>query len=428
MAPASSPSRSATELLDHNRRFYDLLWSGARLVEPERFNTWPLVRSLLAMPQDRLEVGPGLRPRLPIEATQFIDISAPALALLRERGARVVLGEVTALPFADASFDLLCALDVVEHVDDGDGALAELARVARSGATLLISAPLHPSRWSVFDEMVGHKRRYDPAPLLATLAAHGLVAERSAVYGMKPRSSRLVDLGMWWLANHRKLAMATYNRLFMPLGLRFQKELELAAGVIDMSDVDEILFVCRRTARPPATSTTTAASAPTFVNFAYGSNMSSRRLRARTPSARPIGIGQLAGHRLVWHMRGSDGSAKCDIVETGRPEDVVWGVLYEIAASEKALLDQAEGLGRAYGYKTVRVQHTAGHHVEAGAYVAIETDASLTPYDWYLGFVLAGADEHGLPGDYASVLKALATRVDPDEARRERNLAVLRDL
>jgi gamma-glutamylcyclotransferase len=165
-----------------------------------------------------------------------------------------------------------------------------------------------------------------------------------------------------------------------------------------------------------------------FVNFAYGSNMSSRRLRARTPSARPIGIGRLSGHRLMWHMRGSDGSAKCDILETGRPEDVVWGVLYEIAASERPLLDQAEGLGQAYDYKTVRVQHAQGQHIEAGAYVAIDTDASLVPFDWYLGFVLAGAHEHGLPEDYASALKALATRIDPDEARRQRNLAVLREL
>lgn len=165
-----------------------------------------------------------------------------------------------------------------------------------------------------------------------------------------------------------------------------------------------------------------------FVNFAYGSNMSSRRLRERTPSARPIGVGRLAGHRLAWHMRGSDGSAKCDILETGRLEDIVWGVLYEIAWSEKALLDQAEGLGRAYDYKMVRVQHVQGHHLEAGAYVAIETDPSLLPYDWYLGFVLAGADEHGLPSDYAAALRALATRIDPDAVRRDRNLAVLRGL
>jgi hypothetical protein len=80
------PARTDSELLDANRHFYDALWSDARLIEPERFNTWPLVRSLLAPAQRRLEVAPGLRPRLPIEDTQFIDISAPALAKLGARG------------------------------------------------------------------------------------------------------------------------------------------------------------------------------------------------------------------------------------------------------------------------------------------------------------------------------------------------------
>ena len=50
------------ELLDLNRRFYDLLWSGARLVEPQRFNTWPLVSSVLPGSKRQLEVAPGLRP------------------------------------------------------------------------------------------------------------------------------------------------------------------------------------------------------------------------------------------------------------------------------------------------------------------------------------------------------------------------------
>ena len=248
MQPRPSQTRSASELLDQNRRFYDLLWSGARLVEPQRFNTWPLVRSLLTESGRRLEVGPGLRPRLPIEGTQFVDISAPALAMLRERGAQVVLSQVTSLPFADGAFDLVCALDIIEHVDDGDGALSELSRVSKSGAALLISTPLHPSLWTSFDDFVGHKRRYEPPCLLAKLAQHHLVVERSAVFGMKPRSSRLVDIGMWWLSHHRELAMCAYNRVFMPFGLRFQKELQLAPGMIATDEVDEILLVCRRVA------------------------------------------------------------------------------------------------------------------------------------------------------------------------------------
>jgi SAM-dependent methyltransferase len=233
-------------LFERNRRFYDSLWSGARLVESDRFNTWPLVQSLLQGATRRLEVAPGLRPRLPIDGSQFVDISGPALAKLRDRGAQAVQGRVTSLPFADAAFDLVCALDIIEHVEDDDGALGEISRVARPDGTVLISAPLHVALWTKFDDFVGHKRRYEPPHLLDKLAEHGLTVERSAIFGMAPRSSRLVDLGMWWLLNDRKRALWWYNRAFMPLGLKFQKELTLIPGMVETEGVDEVLLVCRR--------------------------------------------------------------------------------------------------------------------------------------------------------------------------------------
>jgi SAM-dependent methyltransferase len=245
---ATSQVRDAAELLDLNRDYYDSLWSGARLVEPQRFNTWPLVRSLLPRGATRLEVAPGLRPRLPLEGTQFVDISEPALAKLRARGAAAALGLVTSLPFGSGVFDLLCALDIVEHVEDEDGALGELSRVAKDGATLLLSVPLHPSRWTPFDDFVGHRRRYEPGRLAEKLVEHGFVVERSATFGMQPRSSRLLDLGMWWLTHQRERALWWYNRAFMPLGLRFQKELKFEPGMIPCGDVDEIIMVCRKDA------------------------------------------------------------------------------------------------------------------------------------------------------------------------------------
>jgi SAM-dependent methyltransferase len=193
----------------------------------------------------RLEVAPGLRPRLPIEGTAFLDISAAALEKLRQRGGMGVLGEVSSLPFAAAAFDFVCALDIIEHVENEDGVLSELSRVASAGGTLLISTPLHPARWTAFDDFVGHKRRYEPLRLMAKLAEHHLYVEQSAVFGMQPRSSRLVDFGMWWLTHHRERAMRLYNRVLMPLGLWSQKKLRLAPGMIPTEDVDEVLMVCR---------------------------------------------------------------------------------------------------------------------------------------------------------------------------------------
>ncbi|MBI3393083.1 MAG: class I SAM-dependent methyltransferase [Nitrospirae bacterium] len=246
MNSVQSHARGGPALLEVNRRFYDPLWTDARLVEPQRFNTWPLVRSLVSRSQPRLEVAPGLRPRLPLDGTHFVDFSPPVAAKLRARGANAAVALVSALPFPDRAFDLVCAFDIVEHVDDEDAILSELSRVAAPNASLLLSVPLHPGRWTAFDDFIGHRRRYEPQRLLAKLAEHGFPVEQSAVYGMQPKSSWLVNVGMWFLAHRREQGMWWYNRVFMPLGVRFQKKLALAPGLIDTERVDEVLLVCRK--------------------------------------------------------------------------------------------------------------------------------------------------------------------------------------
>jgi SAM-dependent methyltransferase len=242
-----SSVRSDEELLAANLSFYDPLWKQSRLAAPEGFNSWPLVHSLLALSQSRLEVAPGLRPRLPLEGTWFVDASVPAVTKLRERGARAEIGLVSHLPFGDGAFDLVAAFDVVEHVDDDDAALSELARVAAPKSTLLLSAPLHPSRWTKFDDLVGHRRRYEPAELMGKLARHGLSVAGTAAYGMQPRSSRLLDFAVWGLTHRRERAIWWYDRVFLRVGALFQKKLELTAGTMDLSDVDEVLLACRKT-------------------------------------------------------------------------------------------------------------------------------------------------------------------------------------
>jgi SAM-dependent methyltransferase len=242
----AAPPRDDAQLAAANRDFYDTLWSEARVVQPQQFNTWPLVSELVRDAPARLEVAPGLRPRLPLGGTHFVDISAAATQRLRDHGADATVGLITALPFPDGSFDLVCAFDIVEHVDDDETALAELARVARPGAALLLSVPLHAGAWTAFDEFVGHRRRYEPADLRAKLARHGFAVERSAIHGMQPTSSRLLDLGMWFLVHQRDRAMWWYNRVMMPLALRFQAPLATRAGWIDDVGVDTVLLVCRR--------------------------------------------------------------------------------------------------------------------------------------------------------------------------------------
>jgi SAM-dependent methyltransferase len=245
MPSPARDNRSNDDLIRANRGFYESLWADARLMGPQRFNTWPLVSELVATAPRRLEVAPGLRPRLPLEGTCFIDLSHAALRQLRRRGANAAHGMIGALPCVNASFDLVCALDILEHVADDEGALRELARVAAPGATVLLSVPLHQHAWTAFDEFVGHCRRYEPERIRTLLAQHGFTIEQSAVYGMQPKSSRLLALGQWFLVHRRQRAMWWYNRVFMPLGARFQKPLQWRDGMGDTQGVDELLLRCR---------------------------------------------------------------------------------------------------------------------------------------------------------------------------------------
>jgi len=238
----------SVESIRVNQRFYDRLWTGVKLRPPPHFNTWPLLSRLAAAAPARLEIGAGMRPRVPIAGTYFAELSRPAAAALAARGGNATRADIAALPYRDAAFDLVCAFDIVEHVAEDRRALAEIARVLRPGGALILSVPLYMRAWTFFDELVGHCRRYEPADLEQLLAAHGFVLAESAAYGMQPSSTTLLKLGMWWLERFPVHAMNVYNRVVMPLALAFQKRLEFAPGLVRDPRVDEVVLVCRRSA------------------------------------------------------------------------------------------------------------------------------------------------------------------------------------
>jgi gamma-glutamylcyclotransferase (GGCT)/AIG2-like uncharacterized protein YtfP len=153
--------------------------------------------------------------------------------------------------------------------------------------------------------------------------------------------------------------------------------------------------------------------------FAYGSNLSSERIRQRdrAPSARVVGTASLSGHVLAWHKRGADGSGKCAVCRTGNRADGVWGVVWEIDAEDVARLDAVEGPG----YERLEVEVvTANQKMNVFTYVARSThlDATLRPAHRYHALVVAGAREHGLP---ASWIRALESGIERDDERELEN-------
>jgi len=157
--------------------------------------------------------------------------------------------------------------------------------------------------------------------------------------------------------------------------------------------------------------------------FAYGSNLHPLRLQQRVPSARPVAPVALPGWRLHFHKRGSDGSAKCNVIETHDPADRVHGVVYDIVAREKPALDRAEGLG--FGYQLQRLRLPP--HGDVFFYVAAAShiDDSLQPFSWYKAYVVEGARFHGLPASYIGALEQAAAMADCDFQRQRDNIRLL---
>lgn len=163
----------------------------------------------------------------------------------------------------------------------------------------------------------------------------------------------------------------------------------------------------------------------TLLNFSYGSNLLSARMRERVPSARVVGSAVLRGHVLRWHKAGQDGSAKCDIVHSADVGACVHGVVYEIDIAEKPGLDRAEGLGAGYDEKQVCVSTAAGA-LDVWVYHATRIDAALAPFCWYRALVVAGAREHGLPADVVAQMERVPCIDDPDRDRADRHFALVR--
>jgi hypothetical protein len=158
--------------------------------------------------------------------------------------------------------------------------------------------------------------------------------------------------------------------------------------------------------------------------FAYGSNMSTRRLSARVADARPLGTGILHGHELRFHKRGRDGSGKCDAYRVEREEARVFGVLFTLPPSAKAALDRFEGLGAGYEEKVVSVNTTDGSLTRAVTYYATDIEDGLLPYCWYKHHVLAGAKEFRLPADYVRTIANVPHASDVNPARRAGEMSI----
>ena len=129
--------------------------------------------------------------------------------------AQVINSVVPAIP--DRSFDMVCAFEVLEHVEDDDEALRTWLRWLSPGGHLVISVPAHPHRFGPCDRAVGHCRRYSRESLVGVLADAGLEVLAIETWGM-PMGYLLEGLRNLLVRLHRGAEVGTEGsgRLFQP--------------------------------------------------------------------------------------------------------------------------------------------------------------------------------------------------------------------
>jgi SAM-dependent methyltransferase len=138
---------------------------------------------MLRNPQPRiLDVGCGTGANLKMLASfgsaEGVDISDQAVEFCRQRGlSSVKLGAAEQLPYESETFDLVTALDVVEHLDDDVAGLREMRRVLAKDGRVLVFVPAFMFLWGVQDDVSNHRRRYTLPSLLRAIKTAGFSVE-----------------------------------------------------------------------------------------------------------------------------------------------------------------------------------------------------------------------------------------------------------
>ncbi len=112
-------------------------------------------------------------------AAEGVDVSDDALEFCQSKGLTVHKGLAEAMPFADETFDIVTALDVVEHLDDDIAGLKEMNRVLKTGGKTLIFVPAFMWLWGVQDDVSNHRIRYTKKQIVERLEKAGFEIERA---------------------------------------------------------------------------------------------------------------------------------------------------------------------------------------------------------------------------------------------------------
>jgi len=157
--------------------------------------------------------------------TYGIDIEPLCVAEATKKGITGLEIDCTALPFPDRYFSTVLMLDVLEHLDEPEKALAEISRVTHNASTLIIAVPLFPFLWSKHDETVGHKKRYKPGEVKQLAGQYGFEYQLSTCWNITSLPGALIRKIMpmntvpSWLGKIMQVEAKIAGKYSMPIGL-----------------------------------------------------------------------------------------------------------------------------------------------------------------------------------------------------------------
>ncbi len=108
-----------------------------------------------------------------------IEVDAEARKIAENRlGRKIASARLPELRGIErGAYDLVAALDVVEHIDDDRATVRALASPLKPGGKLLVTVPAHQWMWSNHDELNHHKRRYSKRGLRGLIEGSPLELE-----------------------------------------------------------------------------------------------------------------------------------------------------------------------------------------------------------------------------------------------------------
>ncbi len=119
----------------------------------------------------------------PYGSVTGIDVSSQAVAFCKSRGiSNVRLGDATSISEKDNTFDLVVALDVLEHVQDDRKVLSEMLRVLKPGGKLIVFVPAYMILWGVTDMLSEHYRRYTRSELKNKASDAGIAIIKASYF------------------------------------------------------------------------------------------------------------------------------------------------------------------------------------------------------------------------------------------------------